>query len=74
MSLIFPVDAKLKAGLPVQLMLADEQDVEPLRSLTGSLSKKGDSYSHDRHARPLDLRAILSAIADRMVDKHWVFQ
>jgi hypothetical protein len=40
-SLSSPVDAKLKAGLPVQLMLADEQDMEPLRSPTGSLSKKG---------------------------------
>jgi hypothetical protein len=33
MSLAFPVDAKLKDGSPVQLVLADNQDIEPLRSL-----------------------------------------
>ena len=33
MSLTFPVDAKLKDGSPVQLVLADERDVEPLRRL-----------------------------------------
>ena len=31
MSLTFPVEAKLKDGLPVQLVLAEERDVEPLR-------------------------------------------
>jgi hypothetical protein len=31
MSLTFPVDAKLKDGSPVQLVLADNQDIEPLR-------------------------------------------
>jgi len=31
MSLTFPVDAKLKDGSPVQLALADEWDVEPLK-------------------------------------------
>jgi hypothetical protein len=74
MSLTFPVDAKLKDGSPVQLVLADEQDVEPLRRLYWVIVDKGNCYSYDRDARPLDLRAILSAIADRMVDKHWVFQ
>ena len=33
MSLTFPVDAKLKDGSPVQLVLADQQDVELLRWL-----------------------------------------
>ena len=33
MSLTFPVDAKLKDGSPVQLVLADNQDIEPLRRL-----------------------------------------
>ena len=33
MSLTFPVDAKLKDGSPVQLVLADNQDIEPLRKL-----------------------------------------
>ena len=33
MSLSFPVDATLKDGSPVQLVLEDEQDVEPLRRL-----------------------------------------
>jgi hypothetical protein len=32
-SLTFPVDAKLKDGSPVQLVLADDQDIEPLRRL-----------------------------------------
>jgi len=35
MSLIFPVDAKLKDGSPVQLVLADERDMEPLGGSTG---------------------------------------
>ncbi len=33
MRLTFPVDAKLKDGLSVQLILADQQDAEPLRRL-----------------------------------------
>jgi hypothetical protein len=33
MSLSFPVNATLKDGSPVQLVLADEQDVESLRWL-----------------------------------------
>ena len=41
MSLSFPIDAKLKDGLPVQLVLADERDVEPLCGATGSSSKRG---------------------------------
>jgi hypothetical protein len=38
LSLSFPVDAKLKGGSPVQLVLADQQDVEPLRRRGSSRS------------------------------------
>jgi hypothetical protein len=33
MSLTFPVEAKIKDGSPVQLVLADNRDIESLRSL-----------------------------------------
>ena len=33
MSLTFPIDPKLKDGSPVQLVLADNYDIEPLRRL-----------------------------------------
>ena len=48
MSLIFPVDAKLKDGSPVQLVLADQQDVESLRDLYRIIVEEGTSYPHDR--------------------------
>ena len=48
MSLTFPVDAKLKDGSPVQLVLADQQDVEPLRGLYRVIVEEGTSYPHDR--------------------------
>ncbi|MCG3773892.1 MAG: putative phosphinothricin acetyltransferase YwnH [Nitrospira sp.] len=48
MSLIFPVDAKLKDGSSVQLALADERDVEPLRGLYRVIIDEGNSYPHDR--------------------------
>ncbi len=48
MSLTFPIDAKLKDGSPVQLVLADRQDVEPLRSLYRIIVEEGTSYPHDR--------------------------
>jgi hypothetical protein len=47
MSLFFPVSAKLKDGLPVQLVLEDEQDVEPLRRLYRVIAEKGMSCLHD---------------------------
>jgi hypothetical protein len=47
MSLKFPVDAKLKDGLPVQLVLADNQDIEPLRDLYRVIVEEGTSYPHD---------------------------
>ena len=48
MSLTFPVDAKLKDGSPVQLVLADNQDIEPLRNLYKVIVEEGMSYPHDR--------------------------
>jgi len=48
MSLTFPVDAKLKDGSPVQLVLADQQDIEPLRRLYSVIVEEGTSYPHDR--------------------------
>ena len=48
MSLTFPLDAKLKDGSPVQLVLADERDVEPLWRLYRVIVDEGTSYTHDR--------------------------
>lgn len=48
MSLSFPLDAKLNDGLPVQLVLAGERDVEPLRDLYRVIVDEGNSYPHDR--------------------------
>jgi len=48
MSLSFPVDTKLKDSSSVQLMLADERDVEPLRQLYRTIVDEGNSYPHDR--------------------------
>ncbi|MEO6545960.1 MAG: hypothetical protein ABIP05_18255 [Nitrospiraceae bacterium] len=48
MSLTFPADAKLKDGSPVQLVLADNQDIEPLRRLYRVIVEEGASYPHDR--------------------------
>ena len=48
MSLSFPVDATLKDGSPVQLVLANEQDVEPMRRLYRVIVEEGTSYPHDR--------------------------
>lgn len=48
MHVTFPVDAKLKDGSAVQLVLADERDVEPLRRLYQVIVDEGNSYPHDR--------------------------
>ena len=48
LSLTFPVDAKLNDGSPVQLVLADNYDVEPLRRLYRVIVEEGTSYPHDR--------------------------
>ena len=47
MSLTFPIDAKLKDGSPVQLVLADNQDIEPLQRLYRIIVEEGTSYAHD---------------------------
>jgi ribosomal protein S18 acetylase RimI-like enzyme len=47
-SLTFPIEAKLKDGSPVQLVLADRHDVEPLRNLYRIIVEEGASYPHDR--------------------------
>jgi hypothetical protein len=47
-SLTFPADATLKNGSSVQLVLADNQDIEPLRSLYQIIVEEGTSYPHDR--------------------------
>ena len=48
MSLTFPVDAKLNDGSPVQLALAGDRDVKPLRELYRVIVEEGNSYPHDR--------------------------
>jgi RimJ/RimL family protein N-acetyltransferase len=48
MSLSFPVNSKLKDGSTVQLVLADERDVEPLHRLYRMIVDEGNSYPHDR--------------------------
>ncbi|NOT24152.1 MAG: GNAT family N-acetyltransferase [Nitrospiraceae bacterium] len=48
MSLSFPIEAKLKDGSPVQVVLADHQDIEPLRDLYRIIVEEGMSYPHDR--------------------------
>jgi hypothetical protein len=47
MSLTFPVDAKLKDRSLVQLVLTDNQDIEPLRSLYRVIVEEGTLYPHD---------------------------
>src|SRR5437870_903272 len=44
----FPIDAKLKDGTPIQLILADHRDNEPLRRLFEIIIEEGASYPHDR--------------------------
>ena len=44
----FPVDAVLKDGTKVELVLADKQDIEPLRRLFQVIIEEGTAYPHDR--------------------------
>ena len=44
----FPIEAKLKDGSPIELVLADQRDVEPLRCLYGMIVEEGTSYPHER--------------------------
>src|SRR5689334_7970016 len=48
MSLIFPIHNTLKDGSRVQLVLAGERDIEPLRALYRIIVEEGTSYPHDR--------------------------
>ena len=48
MSLTFPIRANLKDGSPVQLVLAGDRDVDPLRALYRIIVEEGTSYPHDR--------------------------
>jgi len=48
MHLHFPIDVELKDGSPVQLALAGQQDIEPLRTLYRIIVEEGTSYPHDR--------------------------
>ncbi len=44
----FPAEARLKEGTPIELVLADVQDVGPLHRLYDGIVKEGTSYPHDR--------------------------
>lgn len=44
----FPLDARLRDGIPVRLELAGAADVEPLRRLYRVIVEEGTSYPHDR--------------------------
>lgn len=44
----FPIEARLRDGTPIQLVLADQKDVEPLRQLYRMIVTEGTSYPHDR--------------------------
>jgi L-amino acid N-acyltransferase YncA len=44
----FPIEARLKDGTPIELVLAGQQDVEALRILYEEIVREGTSYPHDR--------------------------
>jgi RimJ/RimL family protein N-acetyltransferase len=44
----FPLEARLRDGAPVSLVLAGMSDVEPLRRLYKVIVEEGTSYPHDR--------------------------
>lgn len=44
----FPLDAKLKDGSGIQLVLANDHDIEPLRRLYRVIVDEGSSYPHDQ--------------------------
>lgn len=48
MSISFPIEAYLRDGSPVQLSLADQRDIEPLKMLYRVIVEEGNSYPHDR--------------------------
>lgn len=48
MAMVFPRAATLRNNAPVQLCLAEERDVEPLKDLYRLIVAEGTSYPHDR--------------------------
>ncbi len=48
MGLQFPIQCTLKDGFTVQLSLADERDIEPLKTFYRVIVEEGNSYPHDR--------------------------
>jgi RimJ/RimL family protein N-acetyltransferase len=44
----FPLEARLRDGTPINLVLAGPPDVEPLRRLYRVIVEEGISYPHDR--------------------------
>jgi L-amino acid N-acyltransferase YncA len=44
----FPLDAKLKDGSGIQLVLANDHDIEPLRRLYRVIVEEGTSYPHNQ--------------------------
>lgn len=52
--MLFPLEARLKDGTPVQLVLADRDDIEPLRRVFQVIVEEGTSYPQDRPPAPED--------------------
>lgn len=44
----FPIEARLKDCSPIELLLADQNDIEPLHRLYEIIVNEGTSYPHDR--------------------------
>ena len=65
LSLTFPIRANLKDGSPVQLVLAGDRDVEPLRDLYRIIVEEGTSYPHDRFPMIMTLWIIGSGAGAR---------
>jgi GNAT superfamily N-acetyltransferase len=73
MNISFPIGGKLKDGSPVQFMLADQRDIEPLKTLYGVIVEEGSSYPHDRfpdHEEFMDYwfrgkRTVVAYVPDR---------
>ncbi|MGC4097256.1 MAG: hypothetical protein QM706_09085 [Nitrospira sp.] len=45
---MFPLESTLTDGVTVQLSLAEQQDVEPLKKLYQAIVDEGNSYPHDQ--------------------------
>ena len=48
MSFSFPIESNLKDDSPVQLTLANERDIKPLKTLYRMIVEEGNSYPHDQ--------------------------